>query len=180
MRRPLPDPQEAAEILARKRTRPARRPAPPAGRSLAPLIKALETRFGQGPDALRARWKEIVGAPLARCTEPVKLIRSRTGGATLELRVDGPAAAIIQHQAPEILARISLVLGAGAVEKLRIVQGPVRPQPGLPQVSRVRRKPPLDAAQEAELAEGLADQPDSPLKAALTRLGREVMRHGPR
>jgi WD40 repeat protein len=44
----------------------------------------------------------------------------------LELRVDGPAAALVQHQAPEILSRVNLFLGAGSVGKLRIVQGPVK------------------------------------------------------
>ena len=43
-----------------------------------------------------------------------------------------------------------------------------------------RRKAPLDAAQEAELEEGLAKAPDSPLKDALTKLGREVLRNADR
>ncbi|MGE5502481.1 MAG: DUF721 domain-containing protein, partial [Ignavibacteriales bacterium] len=37
-------------------------------------------------------------------------------------------------------------------------------------------KAPLDAAAERELADGLADQPDGPLKSALLKLGREVLR----
>jgi hypothetical protein len=49
---------------------------------------------------LQARWREIVGETLARRTEPVRVIKSRTGeGGTLELRVDGPVASLIQHQA---------------------------------------------------------------------------------
>ncbi|HEY3697651.1 DUF721 domain-containing protein [Phenylobacterium sp.] len=179
MRRPLPTPAEAIDILARKRTRPQRRPPPPAGRALNGFVKELDARFGQGPGALQARWREIVGPDIARRTEPVKLTRPRAGGpAALEIRVAGPAAALIQHQQPQILARVNLFLGAGAVDRLRIVQGPLR-NPGEAAAARhpVRRRlPPLDAAREAELARGLAAAPDGPLKTALTELGRNVLR----
>jgi hypothetical protein len=177
--RRLPSLQEAQRILAERRTRPAWRAAPTAGKSLSKLIKGLEERFGQGPDVLRARWREIAGELLAARTEPVKLVRSRTGGgATLEIKVDGPAAALIQHQAPEILARVNLFLGSGAVAKLRIVQGKVTPPSGLSIPARARRmkNQPLDAAAEAELQESLAATPDSPLRQSLLKLGREVLR----
>ncbi len=181
MRRALPSPEETVRILARRRTRPIPGPPPGAGRALIKALKTLESRFGQGVDGLKARWREIVGAELARRTEPTKLVKPRTGGgASLELRVEGPSAAIIQHRAPDILDRVNLFLGAGAVVKLRIVQGPLRgvvkrggPTPG---GARRRLRPPLDAAAEQALAAGLEGFAEGPLKAALTRLGREVMR----
>ena len=104
----------------------------------------------------------------------MKLIRSRTGGQTLELKVAGPAAALIQHQAPEILARVNMLLGAGEVTRLRIVQGVLR-QKDAP-APRRRARGPLDAAAEQDLARGLEAQPDGALKAALLKLGREVLR----
>ena len=177
--RPLPSLHDAQRILSERRTRPAWRAAPTAGRSLNKLIKSLEERFGQGPDVLRSRWREIAGELLAARTEPVKLVRSRTGGGgTLEIRVDGPAAALIQHQAPQILARVNLFLGSGAVAKLRIVQGKVSPPRGALESTRARRlkNQPLDAAAEADLRQGLAAAPDSPLTRSLLKLGREVMR----
>jgi hypothetical protein len=183
MRRPLPTSTEAARILAERRTRPPRRPPPPAGRELSPLVKALEAKFGQGAGGLSARWREIVGETLARRTEPVKLVKSRTGGSSLEIKVDGPAAALIQHQAPEILSRVNMYLGVDAVAKLRIVQGKVRPlaaatAPAAAAKAR-RRAAPLDAAKEAELEQSLAGSPDTPLKASLLKLGRAVMRNEP-
>ena len=180
MRRSLPSPQEALAILKARRTRPVRRPPPQAGRGFAPLLKALDERFGQGADGLAARWREIAGDTLASRSEPVKLVKSRTGGATLELRVAGAMAALVQHQAPAILERLNLYLGAGAVSRLRIVQGPltVRAVKPHPRFAARRPKPPLDAAAERALAEGLADAPDGPLKNALLRLGREVLRSG--
>ena len=126
MKRRLPDDRETAEILATRRTRPAYAAAPPAARAVARLITPFDQKFGGGPQALKSRWKEIVGETLARFTEPVKVSKPRGGGpASLELKVSGPAAALIQHQAPEILQRVNLFLGEGAVDRLRIIQGPI-------------------------------------------------------
>ena len=177
MRRRLPTSEEALAILAAKRTRPARRPPPPAGRALSPMLRELDARFGQGPGALAARWREIVGADVARRTEPVKLVKGRNGGpSSLEIRVAGPSAALIQHQAHEILARVNLFLGAHAVQKLRIVQGPLRAAPEAASASPRKRAAPLDAAQEAQLAASLAEAPEGRLKEALLKLGRGVLR----
>ena len=176
MRRRLPSPEEAVAILAAKRTRPQRRPPPPAGRALSKTLRELDARFGQGPGALLARWREIVGPDVARRTEPVKLVKGRNGGpSSLEIRVAGPSAALIQHQAHEILARVNLFLGAEAVQKLRIVQGPLRAHAEAPVPAR-RRAAPLDAAQEASLAASLSEAPEGALKEALMRLGRGVLR----
>jgi hypothetical protein len=174
--RPLPSDAEALEILSRRRTRPPHRTAPSAGRTLSPTLKALEARFGQGVGGLQTRWREIAGDALARHSEPVRLIKGRNGaGGVLELRVDGPAAALIQHQAPQIIARVEMMLGTGSVAKLRIVQGPVRSS-ARAVTPPLRKRPPLDAGAEAQLARDLAAAPEGPLKAALQRLGREVLR----
>ena len=176
MPRDLPSESEARAMLARRKTRPAPRPAPPAGRALQPLIRKLDDQYGRGAGALEPRWREIVGDRLARVTQPIKLTRGRAGsGATLELKVAGPAALLVQHQSAEILAQVNLFMGDGAVEKLRISQGPVK---GLQTPDAPRRravKPPLPAEAEAELAKSLEAAPEG-LKAALVRLGRGVLR----
>jgi hypothetical protein len=176
--RPLPSAAEAADILARKRTRPPAPPAPRAAKSLSPYLKSLEARFGKGPSLLQSRWREIVADErLARFTEPVKLVKIRGGAASvLELKVEGPAAAIVQHQVDEIIQRVNLVLGEGAVERLRILQGRVRPPAAGPAPPRRSKPRPLDAADEQALAASFAAAPDSPLKEALIRLGRDVLR----
>jgi hypothetical protein len=182
MGRPLPSKAEAVAILAARRPRPPPRPPRHAARGLAATMKALEARFGGAGSDLKGRWREIVGESLASRSEPVKLVKARSGGATLELKVAGPVAALIQHQAPLILDRLNLYLGAGSVSRLRIVQGPLSRSAGAARAAEpVRRmRPPLDAAAEQRLAEGLATTPDGPLKAALARLGREVLRRSPR
>lgn len=173
MARQLPTKEEALRILTQKRTRPPFRPPPPAGRSLNRYMKDLDAKYGQGAGALTARWREVVGPEIARRTEPVKLVKGRNGAkSSLEIRVAGPTAAIIQHQAHEILARVNLFLGPDAVQKLRIVQGPLRGTEAPPR----RRAVPLDAAQEAQLADGLAKAPDGKLKDALLALGRGVLK----
>lgn len=177
MPRRLPTPEETLRILAAKRTKPSRRPPPPAGRALAKYVKALDERFGQGPGALRARWREIVGETLASRTEPAKLVKGRAGQpGALEIRVQGPAASLIQHQAQDILARVNLFLGDGAVGKLRIVQGPVKPTPAPVQARAPRRSGPLDAAREEALSQSLSKAREGPLKDALTSLGRAVLK----
>lgn len=179
MPRRLPTAAEAAEILARRKTRPQRRPPPAAGRALNKTLRELDDRFGKGAGALTARWREIVGETLARRTEPTKLSKPRgSAGGVLEIKVAGPVATLIQHQAQDILARVNLILGEGAVTKLRIVQGPLSVGLNADRAKPSRRHlPPLDAGQEAILAEGLSDAPEGALKTALLNLGRGVMRH---
>lgn len=182
MPRRLPSLEDAQAILASKRTRPMRRPPPMAGKALTPLLRSLDERFGKGVDGLKGRWREIAGEMVAARTEPVKLVKGRAGQpGVLEIRVDGPAAALIQHQAPAVLERVRLVLGEEAVGRLRIVQGPVRhkapPQAKGVAAARARRRSgPLDAAEEARLQAELSKAPEGPLKQALLRLGREVSR----
>ncbi|NJC40018.1 hypothetical protein GGQ87_000276 [Brevundimonas alba] len=176
MARTLPTDAEVREILSRRRTRPAPRPAPKAGRALQGLIKELDAKFGRGASALEPRWTEIVGERLARVTLPQKLIKGRGGaGGTLELRVAGPAALLVQHQSEEILQRVNLFLGPGSVDKLRIAQGPVKAPVGLAKPARPRAgAKPLAAHEEAELKAAVAEAPDA-LKGPLERLGRAVL-----
>jgi hypothetical protein len=180
MTRSLPTLEDAARILAAKRTRPPRRPPPNASRAVTKAIKPLGDRFGKGAEGLAAHWTEIVGKTLSARSEPGRLIKSPLGaGAVLELRVEGPSSVLIQHQAPDIIERANLFLGAGAVTGLRIVQRPLaktaRVKPATTAANR-RHKPPLDAAEEARLTADLAAFADGPLKQALQRLGREVLR----
>ncbi len=177
MRRPLPTEAEAREILARRRTRPAPRPAPRADRALQDFIREMDKRFGRGAGALEPRWREIVGERLARVCRPQKLTRGRDGrGGTLELRVAGAAALLVQHQAEEILGKVNLFLGAGSVDKLRIAQGPVKPLPEpTARPARAESPPPLSAAEEAELKGAVAAAPER-LAEALAKLGRAIKR----
>lgn len=182
MRRPLPTESEAREILARCRTKPPLRPPPPAGRHLAPLIKKLDAQFGRGASALEPRWSEIVGERLARVCRPQKMTKGRGGApGTLELRVVGAAALLVQHQSEDIIQRVNLFLGSQTIDKLRIQQGPVKPLTegkSRPRPAGRRALPPMPASAEAELKTQLETVPDS-LKSALQKLGRAVLSQPP-
>ena len=112
MRRTLPTDAEVREILSRRRTRPAPRVAPRAGKALTPLIKKLDAQFGRSASALEPLWIEIVGERLARITSPKNIIKGRAGQpGILELRVVSAVALLVQHQSEEILAKVNLFLG---------------------------------------------------------------------
>ncbi len=180
MARQLPSESEAREILARRKTRPARRNPPTAARALAATIKEMDERFGRGALSLENRWVEIVGERLARVSQPQKLTKGRGGaGGTLELRVVGAAALLVQHQSADILSRVNLFLGEGAVDKLRIAQGPVKGLSTSPADAKRSRRviPPLAAGDEAELAASVEAAPDG-IREALARLGRAVLSVG--
>ena len=125
---------------------------------------------------LVTRWKEIAGAEIAACSEPVKLQWPRTPEgeqpepATLVLRVEGPAALEIQHQSNVILQRVNRYFGWQAVGRLVLRQAPL---------SRPKTRPPppkIDAAETAQVAATLSDIADDDLRMALARLGAAVKR----
>ena len=72
-----------------------------------------------------SRWNDIVGAEVAAHSEPLKINWPRTAGdekpepATLILRVEGPAALEIQHQAPGLEPGVLL---AAATRVRRVAQ----------------------------------------------------------
>jgi len=153
-------------------------PPPPVNRQITPLIKTLNERFeayDTGAGRLKNRWPEIVGDTVARVTEPVKLIRARAGaksGGTLDLRVEGSFASVIQHQNRVIIDRVNLFLGAGTVDRLRLIQAPVQKiaRPVAPPAPR-----PLNAAEELSLQVSINGVADEKLKRELLRLGRAVL-----
>jgi hypothetical protein len=125
---------------------------------------------------LVTRWKEIAGAEIAACAEPIKLQWPRTKAgddpepATLVLRVEGPAALEIQHQTGVIIERVNRFFGWPAVGRIALRQAPLsRP--------KVRRAlPKEDPAETAKVAATLTGIADDELRMALARLGAAVKR----
>jgi hypothetical protein len=133
-------------------------------------------RQGFASTELVTRWKDIVGPDIAAHAEPVKLQWPRQvegeppDPATLVLRVEGPAAIEIQHQAAVVLERINRFFGWQAVERIAFRQAPL---------SRPRAKPVpprRDAAEAARVESTLGAIEDDDLRAALGRLGAAVKR----
>jgi hypothetical protein len=130
---------------------------------------------------LVTRWKEIAGAEIAACAEPLKLQWPRTKQgqredqepaepATLVLRVEGPAALEIQHQSGVIIERVNRFFGWPAVGRIALRQAPLskpKPRAALPKV---------DPAETAKVAATLTGIADDELRMALARLGAAVKR----
>ena len=142
----------------------------------ATLSDALR-RQGFASAEIVARWADIAGAEIAAHSEPVKINwpRSSEGDApppepaTLVLRVEGPAAIEIQHQAAVILERVNRFFGWAAIGRIALRQAPLRRHvaPAAP--------PPPDPAAAERIASGLPIE-DQDLRQALGRLGAAIKR----
>lgn len=117
------------------------------------------------------RWAEIVGAELAASTAPerVQFDRGARINGTLHLRVaSGAAAALIQPQVPLIIERVNGFLGPGAINTIKVTQGPLPRRYVKNPVPRTR------AITETALAEAETEighlESDS-VRQALARLG---------
>lgn len=157
--------------LEQIKTKPQRRIGKRAGEIALKTVKEL----GKDPEpqmsALKEHWGEIVGSGFSTRSAPVKLSRAKDG-LTLILRVEGAAAPMIQHQIDQILTRVNLYAGPPGIKALKIEQGPL---PKKPDAKRpAARLVPLNASQEAEIEQLLANVDDEKLKASLRRLGRGV------
>jgi hypothetical protein len=94
--------------------------------------------------------------------------------ALLVLRVDGPRAILIQHEASQIVERVNNFLGYGAIGRLRIVQAPV----GNAAPTRPSSPPHLSPSDEMRLHQAVADLAPGPLRTSLEELGRNVIAGG--
>lgn len=151
--------------------RSAAAPAKPARRGLTSLAAQVARvagpvlrKHGTAAFRLRAEWPRVVGDELAAVSMPETL----TAGA-LQLKVESAAALLVQHQERQVIERINAYLGRDAVQRLRIVQGPV-PRPPRPAARPAAAAAP-DPGLEARLAR---DIDDDDLRAALASLGRAV------
>ena len=127
---------------------------------------------------LKAQWPAIVGAELARVSQPEALMANRgargsrgaaaTAGAALKLRVAGAASLEIQHRSAQLVERVNAYFGHRLIDEIRLVQGGFVPGPAPKTV------PTPDSEQQARIARRVAEVKDPDLKAALERLGGRI------
>jgi hypothetical protein len=133
---------------------------------------ALRKRgFGEGE--VIARWPDIVGAKLAALTAPEKLQQRRgdVAGAVLHIRVAGAAAVELQHMAPTVIERINRFYGYQAIDRLKLVQGPL---PEREEPRKVTQRA-ITPSESAALAARTANTKSTGLRQALVRLGGGVL-----
>jgi len=151
-------------------------PRPLAELTGATLNEALR-RQGFASAEIIARWAEIAGREIAAHSEPIKINwpRSNDGDvapaepATLVLRVEGPAAIEIQHQADIVIERVNRFFGWRAIGRLALRQAPLRRREPVP-------PPQPDTETAARLAAEMPQVEDENLRQALGRLGAAVKR----
>ncbi len=180
MKRSLPSLEESVRILRTTHTKRAPRAGPPVQKQVQPLLKSLQARFEANDDGagkLKSRWNEVVGEQLSKLCEPVRIIKGKGRPGTLEIRVGGAYAPLIQHQSQVVIDRINLYLGTGTIDRLRLIQGPLSVKP---QTAQPTRPKPLNAAEELRLRESVGDVADEKLREALLKLGRGVLQKSKR
>jgi hypothetical protein len=142
------------------------------GRCLADSFK----RQGFASGELVIHWEEIVGAEIAACAEPIRMVWTRPSDpdesppATLVLRVEGPAAIEIQHQSAVIVERVNRYFGWQALAGIALRQAPL--------VRRRARKarPVIDQQLAETLSAEMTGITDEGLRTALGRLGAAIKR----
>ncbi len=125
-----------------KRTAAATAPKPEAttrrgggARRIAELVPAVGDmafrKFGFVQSALITRWPEIVGARLARVSQPesLRFARGTKADGVLRLTVTGASAPMVQHLTGDLMAAVNRFFGYRAVAKVQLVQGALRREP---------------------------------------------------
>lgn len=140
------------------------------------VIDPVTKRRGFATTDLIAAWPQVVGPRYADCTRPEKILWPKGedmegAPALLVLRVDGPRAIFVQHEAGQIIERVNAFLGYGAIGHLRIIQAPVRSGTAPAAVPL-----PIAPAEDARIEAAVSGVGNDRLRQALGRLGRGVLR----
>jgi hypothetical protein len=112
------------------------------------------------------RWRDFAGPVLGQMSAPLSL--SPEG--LLTISADPSVALFLQHQTGPILQRVNTALGAATVRKVKVVKGTFR-KPAPAAAPRA-----LTAAERAWVSARASGPQDPDLRAALTKLGENIVR----
>lgn len=153
----------ALKYLAANRGRPQYRHAPHAGSATRKIISPLSKKFGPGTFDLRSQWAEIVGEKWASLSRPEKITGGKNGR-TIVVTAKGPAAALLQAQSRQILAKINHYRGGAPLAHIRVISGMIAAE--------------TTPARDLHLSSQETSEADSEnkteLQAALDRLGTKI------
>lgn len=153
-------------------------PRPPQGpRSLAGaagrLLKPAFRKRGFARGDVLTRWPDIVGADLAKVAAPERLqFGQNAGPASLTVRVAPGFGPALQHLEPLVIERINTFYGYRAVGRLKLMQAPLKSAVAKEKPKSAASLAPAEAERLAAILQAIAD-PE--LRAALERLGRELL-----
>ena len=125
-------------------------------------------------------WPAIAGAELAATCQPVKVTYGpqRTLGATLIVQANSARAPEIEMKGPMIVERVNQYYGYRAISRLRVTQSTgLGATPGFAEAQAAFTGPDATPtpAEEARAAEMAADIQSPGLRAALGRMGANVL-----
>ncbi|WP_439104548.1 DUF721 domain-containing protein [Celeribacter marinus] len=142
------------------------------------IRSATETR-GFSETRLLTHWPEVVGEQTAAMARPIKVSYAKGAfGATLTLLTTGAFAPMLQADLPKIRDRVNSVYGFNAINRIHITQtAPTGFTEGRVQFETAKKetKPALDPALVHEAHEISTGVNDEGLRAALDRLGANVL-----
>jgi hypothetical protein len=142
------------------------------------IRRAGESR-GFAVSRILTHWAEIVGQDMAAIARPVNVGYGKGGmGATLTVLTTGPQAPMLEMQKEQLRDKVNAVYGYNAISRVRITQtaptGFAEGQASFdhkPKAAKPTLKPEI-AAEADRAAQGVHD---GDLRAALARLGRNVL-----
>ncbi len=142
------------------------------------IRRAGESR-GFAVSRLLTHWAEIVGQDIAAIARPVKVGYAKGGfGATLTVLTTGPQAPMLEMQKEQLRGKVNAVYGFNAISRVRITQtaptGFAEGQASFDHKPR-QAKPGPEPEIAAEADKVSRDVNDGELRAALERLGRNVL-----
>ncbi|WP_170383913.1 DUF721 domain-containing protein [Ruegeria atlantica] len=142
------------------------------------IRRAGESR-GFAVSRLLTHWVEIVGQDMAAIARPVNVGYGKGGiGATLTVLTTGPQAPMLEMQKEQLRNKVNAVYGYNAISRVRITQtAPTGFAEGQASFDHKPKsaKPKIDPEIEAEADRTARDVHDGELRAALERLGRNVL-----
>ena len=150
-----------------------------AGGLVAPRIRQIGHQRGFAETRLLTQWEAIVGPALAAIAQPQKVgYVNGAFGATLTILAKGAHAPELQMQLPMIRERVNACYGYNAISRVRITQidrlaGLAETGPEWNHDRPLDQPPELDA--ETRLTLGLDNVKDEGLRAALEKLGKNVL-----
>ncbi len=142
------------------------------------IRRAGESR-GFAVSRLLTHWAEIVGQDTAAIARPVNVGYGRNGmGAILTVLTTGPQAPMLEMQKEQLRGKVNAVYGYNAISRVRITQtaptGFAEGQASFDHKPK-QAKPEIKPEIMAEAGRVSQDVHDEDLRAALERLGRNVL-----
>jgi len=141
------------------------------------IRQAGESR-GFAVSRVLTHWAEIAGEDIAAIARPVQVGYGKGSfGATLTVLTTGAQAPMLEMQKEKLRERVNAVYGYNAISRIRITQtAPEGFAEGQAQfAARPAAEPREDARDAARVGETVADVASADLRAALERLGRNVL-----